>query len=422
MNALAMLPLHLDTWIVSLLIGVAFGYTLESSGFGDARRLAAQFYLQEMRVLKVMFMAIVTCMLLIAWSSALGWLDFEALFVNPTYLGSGILGGFLLGLGFIIGGYCPGTSIVSMATLKVDGAIFVGGVGIGSFVFGETADGFREFYDTAGFLGRFTLPEWLGLPAGVVVLLVVLMAGFMFWGGEILERTFGRGGKQEGKEQTGARPGFWRPAMKGGAVAMVVFLVLAFALPFVGQPTIEERVQALDAETTPLLESRDVQIEPIEMLGLMHNHVQGSLGRFRLVILDVRDESEFNLFHLVDARHVTLDELKGDAGRALRDQAYDTAIFVVAAQGEVRSTEAWKILHAQGVRNAYVLAGGLDRWLEVFRGSDASFDTALGDRYPFARPTLPVFQQMVKAEADGDETAWKVKPVVKAAAPTGGCG
>ena len=415
MGTLAMLPLQLDGWLVALLLGVAFGFTLESSGFGDARRLAAQFYLKEMRVLQVMFSAIVTCMLLLAWSAALGWLDFDAIFVNPTYLGSGILGGFLLGIGFIIGGYCPGTSLVSMSTGKVDGAIFVGGVGLGSFVFGETADGFRAFYDNAGALGRFTLPEWLGLPAGVVVLLVVLMAGFMFWGGELLERIYGP------RRASPPEPSrIWRPAMRGGAVAMGVFLVLAFALPFVGQPTIDEKVAALEGETAALLERREVQVEPVEVLGLMHNHVQGRLGRFRLVLLDVRDESAFNLFHLVDARHVTLDQLKGDVGRGLRGDAFEAAIFVLASQTEERATEAWKILHAQGVRNAYVLAGGIDRWLATFQGPDASFDAALGDRYPAARPSLPTFQAM--REARGDAAAWKVKPVVKATAPISGCG
>lgn len=415
MDALAMLPLQLDTWFVPLLLGIAFGFTLESSGFGDARRLAAQFYLSEMRVLKVMFTAIVTCMLLLAWTSALGWLDFEAIFVNPTYLGSGILGGFILGLGFIIGGYCPGTSLVSMATLKVDGAIFVGGVGLGSFAFGETADGFRAFYDNAGYLGRYTLPDWLGLPAGVVVLLVVLMAGFMFLGGELLERIHG-----PRTSSSGGKTRFWRPAMQGGAVAMIVFLALAFALPFVGQPTIDEKVAALEPETAPVLDRREVQVEPVELLGLMHNHVQGRLGRFRLVLLDVRDESDFNLFHLVDARHVTLDELKGDAGRGLRDPSYDAAIFVIAGQAEARATDAWKILHAQGVRNAYVLAGGIDRWLQTFGDTHATFDAALGDRYPYARPSLPTFEALLAEE--GDEAEWKVKPVVKAAAAIAGCG
>ena len=96
MDVLAIFPLGLDQWFVPMLIGFGFGFVLESSGFGDSRRLAAQFYLTEMRVLKVMFTAIVTCMVLLAWFSAVGWLDFDKVFVNPTYLGSGIVGGLLL--------------------------------------------------------------------------------------------------------------------------------------------------------------------------------------------------------------------------------------------------------------------------------------------------------------------------------------
>ena len=40
------------------LIGFAFGYTLEMAGFGDSRKLAAQFYFRELTVFKVMFTAI----------------------------------------------------------------------------------------------------------------------------------------------------------------------------------------------------------------------------------------------------------------------------------------------------------------------------------------------------------------------------
>jgi len=58
-----------------------------------------------MTVLKVMFTAIVTAMLLIFLASALLLLDFDRLYVNPTYLWPAIVGGLLLGMGFIIGGY-----------------------------------------------------------------------------------------------------------------------------------------------------------------------------------------------------------------------------------------------------------------------------------------------------------------------------
>ena len=119
-----MFPLHLTgiaEVLVTVVIGFWFGFILEQAGFGDCRNLAAQFYLSDMRVLKVMFSAIVTAMLLVFAASAIGWVDFEQIFVPPTYLAASVAGGLALGVGFIIGGYCPGTSLVSSATLKLDG-------------------------------------------------------------------------------------------------------------------------------------------------------------------------------------------------------------------------------------------------------------------------------------------------------------
>ena len=91
--------------VVLLVIGFGFGFARERAGFGNSCKLAAQFYLHDMTVLKVMFTAIVVAMLLVFWASALMQLDFERVFVNPTYLWPGIIGGLLLGVGFIIGGY-----------------------------------------------------------------------------------------------------------------------------------------------------------------------------------------------------------------------------------------------------------------------------------------------------------------------------
>lgn len=90
---------------IYLAIGFGFGFALERAGFGNSRKLAAQFYLHDMAVLKVMFTAIVVAMLLIFWASSLMLLDTGRLFVNPTYLWPGIVGGLILGVGFIVGGY-----------------------------------------------------------------------------------------------------------------------------------------------------------------------------------------------------------------------------------------------------------------------------------------------------------------------------
>ena len=91
--------------LIALAFGFSFGFILECAGFGNARKLAAQFYLYDMTVLKVMFTGIVVAMVLIFIDRGLLWLDFEQVFVNPTHLWPQIAGGLLLGVGFLIGGY-----------------------------------------------------------------------------------------------------------------------------------------------------------------------------------------------------------------------------------------------------------------------------------------------------------------------------
>ena len=92
-------------YLVGLLIGFAFGYVLELGGFGNSTKLAAQFYLTDMTVFKVMFTAIIVAMVLSFGAVALGLLDYNRVSVNPTYLWPGIVGGIIMGVGFVIGGF-----------------------------------------------------------------------------------------------------------------------------------------------------------------------------------------------------------------------------------------------------------------------------------------------------------------------------
>lgn len=95
------------SYLIYLAIGFAFGFILESSGFGDSRRLAGQFYFSELAVVKVMFTAIVVAMILIFWATALGLLDYNEIWVAPTYLWPGIAGGVIMGIGFILVAIVP---------------------------------------------------------------------------------------------------------------------------------------------------------------------------------------------------------------------------------------------------------------------------------------------------------------------------
>ncbi|HLI61920.1 MAG TPA: DUF6691 family protein [Terriglobales bacterium] len=186
---------------VSVLLGFFFGFFLERAGFSSANKLVAQFYFKDFAVLKVMFSAIVVAMLGIAYLSLMGWLDMGQVFVPSTYIWPQLVGGLLLGAGFIVGGYCPGTSVVAIAIGKIDALLFAVGIMAGIFLFGMTYPGISRF-NFSGALGALTLPAWLNLNTGIVVLGVVVIAIAAFWAAEksegcwnVFERFYGNSAK-----------------------------------------------------------------------------------------------------------------------------------------------------------------------------------------------------------------------------------
>jgi len=175
--------------VIAFVIGIGFGFFLERAGFGSARKLVSQFYLNDLAVFKVMFTAIVTAMLGVTYLGWMGVLDLSLVYLTPTYLWPQIAGGLILGVGFVVGGYCPGTSVASMATGRLDGLMFVLGLPFGTLVFAEVFPWLKRFY-LSGDFGQRTLPDVLGLGHGLVVFAVVLMALGGFYGASLLERMF----------------------------------------------------------------------------------------------------------------------------------------------------------------------------------------------------------------------------------------
>jgi rhodanese-related sulfurtransferase len=284
--------------------------------------------------------------------------------------------------------------------------MFVLGVFFGIFLFGETVGLYEAFWHSS-YMGRFTLPQFLGLEPGWVVLLVVLMALVMFWGGEQLERIIG---KQDLS---------YAPKWRYGAAGTLV--VAAIVLVFVGQPTNADRWSRLAPIQEARLVERKVQIHPGELLETLHN------PGLRVVMLDVRPEADYNLFHILDARHVTMEELPALAS-TMREEPANT-LFVTMSNDETAATTAWKFLIAESVPNVYILEGGINNWLATFAedefkrthtlamtGDDQlryAFDVALGARFPAAEPDLHKFVF---------DFVPKIELKAKRGATGGGCG
>jgi len=405
------------------LVGFAFGLTLEMAGFGDSRKLAAQFYFRELTVFKVMFTAIAVAMVLLFGAVGLGVIDFSHVWVNPTYLDSGLLGGLIMGVGFIIGGFCPTTSLASASTGRIDGMMFMAGGFVGAFIFGETEQLFDNWYNNAGYLGRLTLDQVFGTSAPMVVVVIVLVALALLWGAEQIEHAVA--GKDLHRE-----PG----VRKFGAVALAL---AAVAVALIGSPSLESRYRsaqfkrsepALSAgnakpltgaasapapvaqSTVPVAKPQTVTrtLSADEMLLARHVFVSPAEAfktRFqqslRPIYLDVRTEADYNLYHIAGALHVPLQQLQGKVGAFLLEPAANT-VFITISNDEKTAIEAWKLLVASRVPNVYILEGGVNQWIATFGAEDPllrplanvgddelryAFQSALGERYKSCAPS-----------------------------------
>ncbi len=176
---------------LAFIIGIGFGFVLESNGFSSSRRLAGMFYGYDTTVLKVFFTAAITGAVGLLFMSLFGWIDLNFIYINPTFLWSTLGGGAIMGVGFILGGYCPGTSFCAASIGKIDAMAFIGGIFIGILIFTEGYPLWEGFYN-AKFLGSPLLSDTLGASRGLLTFLIILVALGMFWLGELAEKRYAR--------------------------------------------------------------------------------------------------------------------------------------------------------------------------------------------------------------------------------------
>ncbi|HEY6098438.1 MAG TPA: YeeE/YedE thiosulfate transporter family protein [Anaeromyxobacter sp.] len=229
-------PSHELGLVFAVLSGFGFGFVLERSGFGRAQKLVGQFYGHDTSVFKVMFTAVVTAMLVVVVLSGVGLTDFKVIAdhaTSETFLVPFIVGGFLVGMGFVMSGYCPGTSYVAMASGKLDGLLTVAGTIVGQVIWSELEwrPGFAAFHGSTR-LGNFYLWELLHLPAragpAIVAAAVIPMAIGCFFLVEKIEKLLASRADPLATATPGGRP---RRFVFAGLVASGVVGLAALALP-----------------------------------------------------------------------------------------------------------------------------------------------------------------------------------------------
>ncbi len=313
----------------ALIIGIAFGWCLEQAGFGSSRKLTGIFYFRDMAVLKVLFSTAITAMLGLLLLVKIGLLKLDSIYMPETFFGAQIIGGLLFGIGFAIGGWCPGTATVGAVSGKFDALVFLIGAGIGSIVFSESFV-FVEKYYLLGSAGLRLAYNDLGMSYGEMALAVTLVGIIAFWLAEIIEARFD----------------FSLVADRTRGLWIFSFAVLITAAGLSAMPV--RSTKSLDIPADFLSKKVNALIAPQELAKAM------LAGEKKIICVDLRSEEEYQRWHIPGARNFPIESLIAGLGRY---RSYDR--IVLYADEMVQPARVQVVLELDGFKNVFVLDGGL---------------------------------------------------------------
>ncbi len=332
--------------VVALLIGIAFGWILEQAGFSSSRRLVGLFYGYDFTVLRVFFTAGVTAMAGLIALEHFGLIDMGLVYINPLFIWPAVVGGLIMGLGFVIGGYCPGTSVCAAAIGKTDAMLFLGGALLGVLVFAEGYPLFEELYKS-GAAGSPQIFDTLGLPKALFAFMLTSIAILAFWAVSIIED------RSNGRKAT--LFSFNRVTVAVAVVGLSVG-VTGFIMPSKKEALLDEKsdIESLSKHPIRFMSADELAFRLID-------------DDTRLRIFDFRSKSEFERLRLPHSVSFTADNLfEKDATRLLAVRKQRN-VFIADDEKEARRMAS--IAGELGFENVYVLRGGM----KVFESDILSF-------------------------------------------------
>lgn len=275
--------------IIALIIGIGFGFVLEQAGFSSTKKLVGLFYGYDFTVLKVFFTAGITAMLGVLLFGHLGILDLSLIYINPTFLYSALVGGGIMGLGFIIGGFCPGTSMCAAAIGKIDGVAFVLGSFLGVFAFAQGYPLFEDLY-LAEAWGPVLIYEKLGISKMLWAFSLTAIAIIAFYVTGIIEDRVNKNQTLMPKRIV------TRYAISAGSA---FFLILLMSFTPDKSRIIQNRIEKAEEQRKCVF----YEITADELAFEISNH------HYKINVIDVRSPEEFEKYHLPLAINIPLEEI-----------------------------------------------------------------------------------------------------------------
>lgn len=293
--------------IIAFFLGIGFGFILEQAGFSSTKKLVGLFYGYDFTVLRVFFTAGITAMGGVLLMGHYGVLDLDIIYVNPTFLKSALIGGAIMGAGFIIGGFCPGTSICALAIGKLDALAFVFGAILGVWGFIESFPLLEELYK-ANNMGQIRISDYFGISNiafGFIMTLIAIAAFVVTW---YIEN---RVNKRESKINPKLRNQY-------AFAASSIFVVLAIVAFLPGKKDIIE-MRIAEAKRQQTCVFKEI---PADKLA---NEIVNKY--YTLNVIDVRSPEEFEKFHLPMAINIPFEQIMERQYEPIFRQRLRTNVF-----------------------------------------------------------------------------------------------
>lgn len=339
----------------AFVIGLGFGYVLEQGGFSNSRKLAGVFYGYDFVVLRVFFTAAITAAIGLLLFNYLGWVNYDLLYINPTFLWSALVGGVIMGFGFILGGFCPGTSMVAAVIGKIDAMVFVLGLMIGIFIFGSFYEDFAPLY-TGENLGSIFIFDTLGMQRDWFVFLLVLVALAAF----IITRKIED--KVNGLESGNK---LFAPLYTGPVLIMLVAAVVVLWLPE------SPRAKWFETNAETVLQEAADGNQYVMTEELAYKLLNPKENNYLLV--DVRGDEAFAEFTLPGSVHIPADKVLDLGYNKLLSESKKPILFFGFSDTE--ASRAWMSLRRAGHKDVFVLKGGLNQFFETIFFTETQTNT-----------------------------------------------